>query len=113
MLLRQKWELTGNPTINQDLIAYNADDCAALELVVRAVLQVIPTDGAHFTMLPESNAVHVDSLKPQRPNNWGPVEFVLPELDRINKCAYWDYQRDRIYIRSNPRLRPSRQKEAA
>ena len=50
-------------------------------------------------------AVHVDSLKPQTPYRLGPVDFVLPELDRINKCAYWDYQRDRIYIRSNPRLR--------
>jgi len=33
------------------------------------------------------------------------VDFALPELDLINRCAYWDYQRDRIYIRSNPRLR--------
>lgn len=105
VLLRQKWELTGSPTINQDLIAYNADDCTALELVVRAVLQVIPNDGPLSTLLPESNAVHVDSMKPQRPYNWGPVEFVLPELDWINKCAYWEYQRDRVYIRSSPRLR--------
>jgi hypothetical protein len=35
------------------------------------------------------------------PYRLGPVDFVFPELDQINKCAYWDYQRDRIYIRSN------------
>src|ERR1019366_7919730 len=81
------------------------DDCAALEVVVRTLLQLIPRDAASPTAVPYLNAVHVDSLKPQTPYRWGPVDFVLPELAQINKCAYWDYQRDRIYIRSNPLLR--------
>ena len=105
LALRQEWELTGSQTAKQDLINYNADDCAALEVVVQTLLQLIPKDGASPTTLPHPNAVHVDSLKPQTPYRLGPVDFVLPELDQINKCAYWDYQRDRIYIRSNPLLR--------
>ncbi len=103
--LRSAWELTGSQTAKQDLINYNADDCAALEVVVKTLLQLIPRDGASPTALPCPNAVHVDSVKPQTPYRLGPVDFVLPELDQINKCAYWDYQRDRIYIRSSPRLR--------
>jgi predicted RecB family nuclease len=105
LALRREWELTGSKAAKQDLINYNTDDCAALEVVVRTLLQLIPRDGASPTALPYPNAVHVDSLKPQTPYRLGPVDFVLPELDQINKCAYWDYQRDRIYIRSNPRLR--------
>jgi predicted RecB family nuclease len=105
LALRREWELTGSETAKQDLINYNADDCAALEVVVQTLLQLIPKDGASPTALPYPNSVHVDSLKPQTPYRLGPVDFVLPELDQINKCAYWDYQRDRIYIRSNPLLR--------
>jgi predicted RecB family nuclease len=105
LALRREWELTGSETVKQDLINYNADDCTALEVVVQTLLQLIPRDSASPTALPHPNAVHVDSLKPQTPYRLGPVDFVLPELDQINKCAYWDYQRDRIYIRSNPRLR--------
>jgi len=105
LALRREWELTGSETVKQDLINYNADDCTALEVVVQTLLQLIPRDSASPTALPHPNAVHVDSLKPQTPYRLGPVDFVLPELDHINKCAYWDYQRDRIYIRSNPRLR--------
>jgi predicted RecB family nuclease len=105
LALRREWELTRSETTKQDLINYNADDCAALEVVVQTLLQLIPKDGASPTVLPYPNAVHVDSLKPQTPYRLGPVDFVLPELDQINKCAYWDYQRDRIYIRSNPLLR--------
>ena len=105
LALRREWELTGSETAKQDLISYNTDDCAALEVVVRTLLQLIPRDGASTTALQFPNAVHVDSLKPQTPYKLGPVDFVLPELEQINKCAYWDYQRDRIYIRSNSRLR--------
>jgi len=105
LALRREWELTGSQTAKQDLINYNTDDCTALEVVVQTLLQLIPRDSASPTALPHPNAVHVDSLKPQTPYRWGPVDFVFPELDQINKCAYWDYQRDRIYIRSNPRLR--------
>jgi predicted RecB family nuclease len=105
LALRREWELRGNQRAKQDLIKYNADDCTALERVVNTVLQLIPKDDALPTALPHPNAVHVDSLKPRTPYRLGPVDFVLPELDQINRCAYWEYQRDRIYIRSNPRLR--------
>jgi predicted RecB family nuclease len=105
LALRREWELTGSETAKRDLINYNLEDCTALEVVVQTLLQLIPKDGDSPTALPHPNAVHVDSLKPQTPYRLGPVNFVLPELDQINKCAYWDYQRDRIYIRSNPLLR--------
>ena len=84
LLLRHRWELTGSLTARQELIAYNADDCAALELIVNTILQVIPEDGTSGTTLSHPDAVHVDSLKPQLPYRLGPVEFVLPDLEHIN-----------------------------
>ena len=27
-------------------------------------------------------------------------EFVFPALEAINKAAYWDYQRERVYVKS-------------
>jgi hypothetical protein len=30
---------------------------------------------------------------------------VHPDFQQINKCAYFDYQRDRVYVRSSPRLK--------
>jgi predicted RecB family nuclease len=103
--LRRTWELTGSEAAKRELLSYNADDCTALEVVAKAVQQLVPGDAASPTVLRNPEAVHVDSLKPQMPYRTGPVEFVLPELDQINKCAYWDYQRDRIYIRSSVHLR--------
>jgi predicted RecB family nuclease len=82
LALRREWELTRSETAKQDLINYNADDCAALEVVVKTLFQLIPSDDALPTALPHPNAIHVDSLKPQTPYRLGPVDFVLPELAR-------------------------------
>ena len=35
----------------------------------------------------------------------GEESFSLPEFEKINKSAYWNYQRDKIYVRSNPCLK--------
>ncbi|MFQ5493727.1 MAG: TM0106 family RecB-like putative nuclease, partial [Candidatus Dojkabacteria bacterium] len=104
LLLRHRWELCHSTSIRQDLITYNAEDCEALEVVVKTVLRLIPKEDTSAT-LEHPDAVHADTLKPEYSYNLGPVEFILPEFNYINKCSYWDYQRDRIYIRSNPLLR--------
>ena len=49
--------------------------------------------------------MNVGSLKREYPQHFGEVEFVLPEFQTINEAAHWDYQRDRVYARSNRRLR--------
>ena len=109
LLLRHEWEFAGSSSAKEELIAYNADDCEALELLVSAIQQLIPEAGTPAAVIPYPGATHVDLLKPAR--RYGRVDFALPELDAINKCAYWDYQRDRIYLRSNPRLSPATRKK--
>ncbi len=39
-------------------------------------------------------------------------QFVLPDLEIINKAAYWDYQRERVYIKSR-RESPRKRKRIA
>ena len=35
-------------------------------------------------------------------HKFGDAEFALPEFARITKCAYFDYQRDKVLCRTNP-----------
>jgi hypothetical protein len=37
--------------------------------------------------------------------NFGVAQYVLPELTRINRCAYWDYQRQKVYARSSKAIK--------
>ena len=39
-------------------------------------------------------------MKRESPYGFKRNEFVFPELETINKAAYWDYQRERVYVKS-------------
>ena len=97
LLLRRRWELSGDERLKSELIVYNGDDCAALERVADAITALIENAGS---------AVQADLLKDTSwPYSYGKKEFAFPELAKITKCAYWDYQRDRVYVRTNKRIK--------
>jgi predicted RecB family nuclease len=105
LLWRYEWAVTNNTKLKEKLIRYNAEDCEAAERFANAILQLIPREDNLVKTLDNIDVVHTDTLKSEHfYNKWGKTEFFLPELNYINKCAYWDYQRDKIYLRSNPIL---------
>jgi hypothetical protein len=61
----------------------------------------------YFICRPESASesnyptVNADAIKREFPQRFGEVDFVLPEFRAINEAAYWDYQRSKVYVRSN------------
>ena len=38
---------------------------------------------------------------------WGDIDFFHPDYTYINRCAYFDYQRQRAFVRTNRRIRKS------
>jgi transposase len=100
---REKWERLGDPDLKQRLVIYNAEDCEALEKVT-AIVSHLCQIGNEPSNLGE-DVVHTDSLKLKSSYRFGENSFSLPELQKINLSAYWNYQRDKIYLRSNKRLR--------
>jgi RNase_H superfamily/Transposase IS66 family len=101
--VRRDWETRQDIRLKQALIAYNQDDCKALEAVV-CHLSDLSKDWENGES--SARAIRVDSLKPEWSGNWGTTEFVSPELSFINMRAYWNYQRDKIYFRSRARVNP-------
>ena len=59
---------------------------------------------------PRSDVVRTADMKRENPFKFGRIEFALAEMETINKAAYWDYQRERVYVKSAnkaPLRRPS------
>jgi hypothetical protein len=104
LVWRDQWELSKNPDLKQKLITYNAEDCEALEKGVNIVAQLCQ-EQTEETKPPDNNVVNTNSLKRESPHHLGNNKFSLPELDLVNQSAYWDYQRDKIYIRSSHQLK--------
>lgn len=104
ILWRYSWERNHAPSLKTRIIQYNKEDCLAL----RALSQFIasfPTGGdpgPSSEKVQRGSVVATSALRPsgsKRPL-FRKAEFVFEELEFVNKCAYFDYQRDKVYVRA-------------
>jgi len=106
LVWRSQWESSGDSSVREKLVTYNSEDCEALERVTSTIVGLCDRSNPDQpSMLPGGSVVNVDSLQREYPQRFGKIDFALPELAAINKAAYWDYQRSKVYVRSNQRLK--------
>jgi hypothetical protein len=101
-IIRLQWEATHAASLKKALITYNIEDCRAAEVVARAMETIV-------NRLPlsddQSAPVDVDTLKVPYSRTYGPFNGATKDFEAINRAAYWNYQREKVYIRSpNKRL---------
>jgi Transposase IS66 family/RNase_H superfamily len=107
---RKKWDFSRGEEWKQSLLTYNLEDCAALKRVtelVRAIADKLNSVGRSGTIeAGDVPTVRVQDIQ-RWPNdrNWGNVTFVHPDYAFVNKCGYFDYQRERVYVRTSKTLR--------
>ena len=99
ILWRTQWEKSQDAALIQKLITYNNDDCEALRSVNAGLRSILADDNTTHITYPTKCT---DELKAEKPLGiFKRNEFFFPELDKINKKAYWDYQRSKIYLRTS------------
>src|ERR1051325_41950 len=101
IMWRSKWECTRDSRLKQKLVTYNAEDCEALEKVARVVAQLCSDQNDKGQPV---NAVYTKSLRREHGFKFKKNDFSIPELELINQAAYWNYQREKVYVRSSPVL---------
>src|SRR5258708_19507613 len=104
---RSEWQNSRDPGIKKKLITYNADDCAAIQKVADAIAHVFDEQRTADTAV---DSINVKSLTPEYPQRFGPLNFAVPAFEQINAAAYWDYQRNKVYVKSNNRARRASQR---
>ena len=105
---RSRWEVSRDAGLRDRLIAYNADDCEALSLVARTIARLVSPEvltGEPGATVPE--VVHAEELGRNILSKWRVFKSPLPDMEQINKAAYWNYQRDRVFVRTGTEGRPS------
>src|SRR4051794_24494425 len=104
---RMRWEAMHEELWKRKLTTYNMEDCLALKKVTgfaRAIAAwvragtAIPSTGPDIP--PVAQVHEIDKLAGTR--IWGANRFVHPEYNFINDCAYFDYQRQRVFVRTSP-----------
>ena len=90
MLLRRRWELIGDVETKRELLTYNMEDCRAAETVTKALVRICEGGGANGAS--GLDTVDVSSLEVGFQRTFGKFASALPEFEKINSAAYWDYQ---------------------
>jgi hypothetical protein len=104
--LRRAWELCADDGLKHKLIAYNMEDCRAAATVADALVRIC--GGASGL-----DAVDVGSLEVGFQRTFGKFDGALPEFAKVNDAAYWDYQRSKVYARTDRTIRRTVRKSEA
>ena len=102
LIWRAQWETTRDPTVKRRLIAYNQEDRQAVQRVAEAIANIC---SERASTAAEAISVNVSTLERDPPLRFGPLQYVAPDFKVINEAAYWDYQRNKVYVRTNDRLK--------
>jgi predicted RecB family nuclease len=105
LVWRAHWEQTHEQGWKNKLLAYNAEDCAALRKVtefVEAVGESAQRRGEGATFPVGSTVAWVDEVAaPSSRTEFCRAKFAIEDLDYVNRCAYFDYQREKVFLRTD------------
>ncbi|MBS1904880.1 MAG: IS66 family transposase [Bacteroidetes bacterium] len=93
---RKAWEATNEVSVQEALIQYNRDDCMALSLLHHWFRQL--TEGAITDSVQQ-----VSEMKRHSPFRLQSNPEFGEDYDRISKASYFNYQREKIYWRGQPK----------
>jgi len=80
-------------------VTYNLEDCRATEVVADALCYLCRNEPEAVD--PNLPCVNVEELAVAYQRTYGKFPATIPQFQIINKAAYWDYQRSRVYVRSD------------
>ncbi|HTS05270.1 MAG TPA: TM0106 family RecB-like putative nuclease [Candidatus Eisenbacteria bacterium] len=101
---RNSWQVNQIPDIKTRLLRYNKDDCYALRRIVEFIKGLAAADSSNAiaSQIPFKNAQTEDRTK-DRPH-WDmfrPREYASEDFKKVAKCAYFDYQREKVFVRTH------------
>jgi predicted RecB family nuclease len=107
LVWRAMWEGTRDEEWKAKLLTYNLEDCTALKRVAELIDSVgcglHQASGTQPRVQSSPAVASVDEIdRLGTVTRRGRLAFFHPEYDHINKCARFDYQRQRVYVRTLP-----------
>ncbi len=113
---RHEWDQNKNLADKNRLITYNSDDCAALKVVTDFIYAIDIDNKPEVDNSPNLKDTQISYLADIQPTysrpDWGTPQFTNTDLDYINRCSYFDYQREKIYVRTNKNIAKQQAKRA-
>ncbi len=92
---RYKWEMSRDKNLKHKILQYNIEDCKALARVKDWLIGIDKgNEPKQFT----------SNLKSENIFKWGITNYIEKNFEEINSRAYFDYQREHIYLRTEKKV---------
>jgi len=100
IIWRTKWETEHVLDLKAKLIEYNRTDCVLLKRLSDFVVRESSADDSNNV---DTKVSHTQKMSVERPywRLFCVKKYVLEDFHRITKCAYFDYQREKILVRTH------------
>ncbi len=105
---RRQWDDSRNERLRHEIIEYNQADCEALRRVVHFLIQIASAERPS-----RGDVQPVSEIAAVAPRRFGKIDFAIPEMDFINRCARFNYQREKVLIRTDSTVRASVRRKRA
>jgi predicted RecB family nuclease len=93
---RYSWELDNQASYKDKLIRYNIEDCTALKVIKDWICSIPELDNENFE--------DVKNFKKKSVYKWERANFLVPDFQIINSYAYFNYQREKVLIKTYPKI---------
>jgi predicted RecB family nuclease len=105
IIWRTEWEVERDVELKARLMDYNRTDCLAL----RRLTEFILSNTAYATSSEEdgTKVKHTDEVQKARARwqMFARKDYALDDLRHINKCGYFDYQREKVFVKTHKHFR--------
>ncbi|MGK7914678.1 MAG: TM0106 family RecB-like putative nuclease [Prochloraceae cyanobacterium] len=114
---RAKWETSYDDSWKYKLLTYNIEDCLALKIVTETIRRILATTSSEKESFVDDvkhlSVGFVEDLeKLSDYHKWKKINLAQPEFEFINRRAYFDYQRERVYVRSSKAIKKAKSTKA-
>lgn len=100
---RRKWDMSKDLTLKKRLIEYNSEDCVALKIITDFIYKIFSKES--YGDEESKNISLVKDIKDNEDKPWLDKKFVSEDIEVITKCAYFEYQRNKIFFRTNENIK--------
>jgi predicted RecB family nuclease len=104
---RKNWTKARTADNKAQLLQYNQDDCRALKHVVESIDSLLSPDVPPPPGHARRSVINTADLRQAScgSHKFRKIEFAMPDLDVVNRSAYFDYQRQKIFVRASTSLK--------
>lgn len=108
ILWRRLWEVDYDEELYKKLILYNMEDCFALKKLTEFIFAISNDEkisNPEFSSIEITSNFYNEISQRYGGYNFGSHKFALDNFDFVNKRAYFDYQRNKVFFRTDKRLK--------